>query len=133
MDKLLDDYTKAEFPLDLPWKYGRARLLAAFGDHVVGVILFVQTNDDGSERLSLAQVLNWDGQGKFAGGEYPEMNLPPPPAKTADRVAELRDEMANCQGRLDGMPDAPAEWRGIDERRIRSILAEIEKITGVPA
>lgn len=129
MNDLLDDYTKAEFPLDLPWSYGKCRLLGAIGDKVVGATCHITTHGDGSEILSLSQSLHWNGQGIYGSGEHPSMNLPPPPAKVAARVAELQDQIAEAQGRLDSAPDAPQEWRSIDERAITRNMAEIARLT----
>lgn len=130
--ELLDDYTKADFPLDLPWNYGRVRLLAAFGDRVVGAVCTVSKAEDGSEVLTFQQSLSWSGDGKYDNGNHPTMDLPPP-AAVANRVHELREEKARCQERLDAMPDAPVEWRSADKRRIASITRDLAQLTGETA
>lgn len=128
MTTLLDDYTKADFPLEVNWRgSGHVRLYAAFGDKVIGASYYPATDDCGE---SLAQVLNWDGQGVFANGQYPEMNLPPPPANVAERINKLKNEIASAQSRLDANPDAPQEWRSIDERTIKRCEDEIARLTG---
>lgn len=130
--ELLDDYTKATFPLELPWgDHGKVRLLAAFENGVIGAS-YGTYERDGVTRETISQAIIWDGQGLFAEGQYEGMNLPPPPAKVAEKIAALEDEMASAQGRLDGMPDAPAEWRGVDERRIAAIIRQLSKLRGEP-
>ena len=128
-DHLLDDYTKATFPLELKWGgCGKVRLLAAFDDKVVGVSYWTYENPDGTVTETLSQVLDWDGQGRFAGGAHPSMDLPPPPALVAGRVAEMRDEIAAIQKRLDAYPDAPPEWRSKDEANIRHLERRIAEL-----
>lgn len=130
---MLDDYTKAEFPLDLEWKNGgrKVRLYGAMGKRVFGVS-FRTYEVDGETFEELSQSLDWDGQGIFGSDpvQYSSMHLPPPPAKVAARVAELQDQIASAQGRLDGMPDAPQEWRTIDEKAIERAKAQIASLQG---
>lgn len=128
MNELLDDYTKATFPLEVMRPNGgHVRLLAAIGERIVGIIY--HPGKDGKPD-ALSQVVDWDRFGVFGNGQYPTMDLPPPPAMVGKRIAELEDERASAQGRLDGMPDAPAEWRGIDERRIVEIDQTIASLRG---
>lgn len=130
MTELLDDYTKATFPLELPWNgSGKVRLLAAFDGKVVGVS-YGTYERDGETIEYLNQVLDWNGQGQFADNQYPEMNLPPPPAHTASVIAEYEDEIANLRERLDANPTAPKEWRSYDEANIQSLERAIAKLTG---
>ncbi len=130
MTDLLDDYTKAEFPLDMPWRYGRVRLYEAFGDKVVGACFVVSTDLEGREVLNPQQSIIWNGQGIYAEGRHPEMNLPPPPAKIAENITAMQEQIEAAQARLDAMPDAPPEWRGVDERLIAHNEAAIEKLRG---
>lgn len=128
MTELLDDYTKATFPLEVQWNdYVAVRLLAAFDNQVVGVSYY-SFERDGEQVEYLRQALVWSGAGIFADGQYPEMNLPPPPAKCKDRVAEIEKLIVETQARLDQHPDAPAEWREADERRLRQWRAQLEKL-----
>jgi len=132
VSELLDDYTKATFPMELTWSgCGKVRLLAAFQNRVVGVS-YGTFERDGETVEYLSQVLDWDGQGKFGTGDnsYPDMDLPPPPAKQAECIAAWEEEIAQCEGRLKGMPDAPQEWRRIDESRIAHLRAKITELIG---
>lgn len=130
---MLDDYTKAEFPLDLVWKNGgcMVRLYGVIGKRVIGAS-FRTYQVDGETFEDFGQSLDWDGQGIFGSDPiaYASMHLPPPPAKIAEKVAELQDRIASAQGRLDGMPDAPQEWRSIDERMIERAKAQIAFLQG---
>ena len=130
---MLDDYTKAEFPLDLEWKNGgcKVRLYGTMGGRVFGVAFFTY-EVDGETFEELSQSLDWDGQGIFGSDpvQYQSMHLPPPPAKAAAHIAELQDQIASAQGRLDGMPDAPQEWRTIDEKAIEQAKARIAHLQG---
>lgn len=130
-NELLDDYTKATFPLELEWGgAGKVRLLAAFGDKVVGASYWSQENPDGTVTETLSQVLDWDGRGMFAEGAHPSMDLPPPPAIVGDRIAELRDKIASIRERLDAHPDAPTEWRSRDEEEVRFLERKIAELEG---
>jgi len=130
--ELLDDYTKAQFPLVLKWGNGTAnvRIVGACGDQVIGYSFSHYVDDSGDTIEYLSQALVWNGQGIFAEGQYPNMNLPPPASRTAERIAILEDEMSVRQGRLDANPDAPVEWRTIDEHRIIAIKREIASMRG---
>lgn len=131
--ELLDDYTEATFPYEVKWdgSGGKVRLYAAFGNRVVGVSYYTYEHD-GETVESLGQVLNWDGQGKFGpdGTSYPTMDLPPPPAKLAETVAQWQAVIAETQARLDANPHAPDEWRNADERRVKSLRDKIAELTG---
>ncbi len=128
MTELLDDYTKAEFPLDIVRdSCVYVRLYGTMSGKVFGVTYFQYEG----RKPELSQPLVWDAQGIYSSGEYPAMNLPPPPALAESRIAELEDEIAAAQGRLDAMPDAPAEWRAVDERRIASNQRTIKQLLGV--
>ena len=120
--ELFDDYTKATFPLEIVWhENGKVRLLAAFANGVVGVSY--HRDSDGTEYLS--QALNWDDQGRFAGGKYPDMDLPPPPGKANVVANEWQREADAIQTRLDANPDAPEAWRAPDEQRLAALLRKI--------
>lgn len=128
MTKLLDDYRNAAFPLEINWQeYGAVRLLAGFDNGVVGVSFFSR-EEDGKVIETFSQALTWDGQGIFGDGQYPEMNLPPPPATRHKRALELQDEIRAIQERLDANPDAPAAWREPDKNRIERIERQISKL-----
>jgi hypothetical protein len=130
---LLDDYTKATFPFETTFgdDHQKVRLYAAFGERVVGASYYTYEHD-GEVTESLGQVLDWNGQGKFGspGTSYPSMDLAPPPAKMAERVAELQQIVAEVQARLDSNPDAPTEWRSVDEKRITDLERVIARLTG---
>lgn len=132
---MLDDYTKAEFPLDVRWRNGtsKVRLFAAMGGRVIGASFTERTDEEGNvvgENFGIA--LDFDGLGRFGSepGTHPDMDLPPPPALVAAKIAELEDLIASAQGRLDGMPDAPQEWRAIDEKAIAAASAKIAILRG---
>ena len=93
MTEPLDDYTKAEFPLDLQWQdFIMVRLFGVIGDRVVGASFTV--NSDGTEVVS--QVLDWAGNGEWSSGEYPHMNLPM--TMTLEKqVAQARREMGEAR------------------------------------
>jgi len=133
---LLDDYTKASFPYETTFgdDHQKVRLYAAFGDRVVGVSYYTYERD-GEVSESLGQVLDWSGQGKFGSStdSYPQMDLAPPPAKVAERVADLQKIVAEIQARLDSNPDAPTEWRNLDERRVAGLGRVIARLTGSAA
>jgi len=120
---LLGDYTKAEFPLVVDMGEHKACLLAAVAGRVIGYSFYGETPEQG-----FSQVLDWDGQGIYSNGQFPQMNITPPPAKLMQHVAALVVEKGTAQDRLDAMPDAPAEWRDVDLRRIVEIDAELAKI-----
>lgn len=131
MTELLDDYRKATFPLEVNWGYyGSVRLLAGFENGVVGVTFYQSVEDDGKVIETLSQALTWDGQGIYADGQYPEMNLPPPPAHTQKRALELQDEIRVIQDRLDANPEAPPAWRIPDENRVKCLEKQIAKLIG---
>ncbi len=133
MSELLDDYTKAAFPLEVAWPPNtlKVRLFAAFGDRVVGAS-YGTYERDGETVEWLSQVLDWDGQGKYgtSGATYPDMDLPPPPARQAETIAVWEQEIAAAEARLSSAPDAPQEWRAIDERRITDLREKIARLTG---
>jgi len=132
MPELLDDYCKAEFPLVIKQGPRFARLLGTIGGRVVGYTFHTREVD--GEVVEIFSVsLDWNGDGTFSDGLFPDMNLPAPPAKRAERLVLLENEKASAQGRLDAMPDAPPEWRGIDERRILQINEEIAILKGYEA
>ena len=125
MTEPLDDYTKAEFPLDLQWQdFIMVRLFGVIGDRVVGASFTV--NSDGTEAVS--QVLDWAGNGEWSSGEYPHMNLPMTPARMHERRSFLRGERAAITGRLETYPGAPEEWRSKDEKRLADIDRELAKL-----
>lgn len=128
---MLDDYTKAEFPYEIPnWNgYGMVRLYGAFDNgRVVGASYWISENEDGSQTEYLSQVLDWDGQGIFSRGQFDSMNLPPPPAKAAGRVKEISAQIAELEDRLSANPDAPVEWRSVDEAKIKSLREELSRL-----
>lgn len=105
MTELLDDYRKATFPLEVDWGgYGTVRLLAGFENGVVGVTFYQRIEDDGKVIETFSQALSWDGQGIYADGQSPDMNLSPPPAHKQKRALELQDEIRVIQDRLAWTP-----------------------------
>lgn len=125
---MLDDYTKAQFPLDVKWGNGTTvRLYGTMSGSVFGVSFFTR-EVDGETREDFSQSLHWDGQGIYGGGGYPSMNLAPPPAAVVGRIAEIRTEIAAAQARLDAMPDAPVEWRRVDEANIDRLNKTLEQL-----
>lgn len=128
---MLDDYTKAEFPLDLHWPNGnsRVRLYGTIGKRVIGAS-FRTYEVDGEICEDFGQSLDWDGQGLFGSNadQYPTMHLPLPPAMRESRVTALQDEIDAARDRLNSFPDAPPEWRAADERKIASNEEKIAQI-----
>ena len=113
MTELLDDYTKATFPLDIDLgDMHHARLLATDGVSVVGVFWY---GDD--FRIEAHAHHAWRGDGRWLADPNADaiMHLPPPPALVSARIAEYEAEIASCQARLDANLDAPEAWRKADE------------------
>ena len=125
MTEPLDDYTKAQFPLDLQWQdFIMVRLFGVIGERVIGASYTV--NSDGTEAVS--QVLDWAGTGEWSSGEYPNMNLPMTPARMNDHRSFLRSERAAITERLEAYPGAPEEWRSKDEKRLADIDRELAEL-----
>jgi len=125
---MLDDYTKAQFPLDVKWQGGpTVRLYGTMSGRVFGVS-FRTYEVDGETHDHFSQSLDWDGQGIYGGGGYPSMNLVPPPAAVIGHIASIRAEIAAAQARLDAMPEAPVEWRRVDEANISRLTKALEQL-----
>lgn len=122
-------YRDVTFPFDTEISDGHAkvRLLAAvcneYNTHIIGYIYY---GDDPA--TSCSQVLEWDENGIFGGGQYPSMDLVPPPSAVEGRLAAINAELAELQKRLDDNPDAPEAWRSADERKIRGLKENLANL-----
>jgi hypothetical protein len=130
---MLDDYTKAKFPLDVDWPNGgcKVRLYGAIGGRVIGAA-FRAYEVDGELIEDFSQSLDWDGQGLFGGDptEYESMHLPPPPAVVEQRIIAMQDDLAIIRARLDQWPDAPDEWRKRDLEKVERLERQIAQLKG---
>lgn len=120
----IQTYRDVTFPFDTAFAndHGKVRLLAAVvNDYATLIIGYSYYGDD--PETSCSQVLDWDENGVFAGGEHPSMNLVPPPGQIEGKRAALSAEIGEIRQRLDENPDAPKAWRSRDEHR----LAELER------
>jgi hypothetical protein len=126
-----EDYTQVTFPYDtLLGGDTKARLLATDGRLVIGCTVYGE-----GERESFGQALSWNADGTFGqeGRSYPTMDLPPPPARAAEMVAVVDDELAAARDRLAKYPDAPAEWLDRDKSTIAQLEARRARLLGIAA
>lgn len=132
MTTLLDDYTKATFPLDVRFadRSQMARLFCASASRVYGVSYYL--GDDGQPIWS--QALDWAGDGSFGRdmgrGQYPSMDLEIAPMQREAHKDELEHTLSECALRLAENVDAPAEWRAIDEEKMAQARRELAQLNG---
>ena len=127
----LNNYCDATFPLDLQWgesTNSRVRLLGAVSGKVIGYSYFLQS--DGTR--SFSQALHWDGDGRYADGAYPQMDLVPPYGMVAARIAEMEADRDAIIADLRANRDAPKRWRNADEARVETLNKYIAQLSGVP-
>lgn len=126
---LLDDYTKAEFPFDLMDGVTHVRLIASYGERVIGILWH---GDDIESAWSVSASI-WNGQGLYeaTGGKwgYPGLDIPPPPAMYQRRIEQLQEAIGAARDRLESFPDAPPEWSERDEAAIRRDEVQIARLT----
>lgn len=112
----IETYADVTFPFDTRFANGglKVRLLGrVVGSHKTTIIGYYYHGDDPTK--SFGQVLNWDENGVFSEGLHPEMDIIPPPGAIAGRLSTLTTELTSIRDRLAANPDAPQEWRSVDE------------------
>lgn len=125
----IQTYADVTFPFDTEYADGhcKIRLLAAvvndYATHIIGYTYY----DDPT--TSCSQVLEWDENGVFAQGRYPDMDLVPPPGVIESRIRTLNEEVAAIRQRLAENPNAPEAWRAGDESRLESLERQLAKLT----
>lgn len=125
----IQSYKDVSFPFDTEFANdgGKIRLLACvsndYATHIIGYSYY----DDPLTNCS--QVLEWDENGKFGVGQYPTMDLVPPPGAVESQLQALEAEIAEIRQRLDENPDAPEAWRSGDERRLGELQRKAANIS----
>lgn len=130
MTTLLNDYTKATFPLEVETAAGgRATLFGVFNNLVVGAVWW----GENQETAWSVDGRVWDGRGRYKTTNPwtpSNLDLVPPPGLVGEEVALIRAEISRLEARISAHPAAPEEWMAPDRAKIKDLNDNLKRLEG---
>jgi hypothetical protein len=119
-DLYAEDYSQVDFPYETKTVKGtRALLFACINNRIIGC----------TTRGQSATAQDWSIDGVYMAEGPSILDLVPVPKVAARKAQELGAAIDEARARLEAHPDAPADWRAVDEQAIKEAGERLKSLS----